>query len=92
MIQEGAEAQQRRERERMKKQWEGQAFQQVSIMLLAWCSQVYRCVDTERVSRDRKRREKADSHGGPVVKNLPANTGDMGSIPGLGRSHILRSN
>ena len=91
MIQEGAEAQQRRERERMKKQWEGQAFQQVSIMLLAWCSQVYRCVDTERVSRDRKRREKADYHGGPVVKNLPANTGDMGSIPGLGRSHILRS-
>ena len=24
--------------------------------------------------------------GGSVVKNLPANTGDMGSIPGLGRS------
>ena len=23
---------------------------------------------------------------GPVVKNLPANVGDMGSIPGLGRS------
>ena len=22
--------------------------------------------------------------GGPVVKNLPANAGDMGSIPGLG--------
>ena len=29
---------------------------------------------------------------GPVVKNLPANAGDMGSIPGLGRSHMLRSN
>ena len=25
-------------------------------------------------------------HGGLVVKNLPANAGDMGSIPGLGRS------
>ena len=24
--------------------------------------------------------------GGSVVKNLPANTGDVGSIPGLGRS------
>ena len=26
--------------------------------------------------------------GGPVVKNLPANAGDMGSVPGLGRSHM----
>ena len=25
--------------------------------------------------------------GGPVVKNLPANAGDMGLIPGAGRSH-----
>ena len=24
---------------------------------------------------------------GSVVKHLPANAGDMGSIPGLGRSH-----
>ena len=26
-----------------------------------------------------------DSHGGPVVKNLPANAGDMGPIPSQGR-------
>ena len=26
--------------------------------------------------------------GGTVVKNLPANAGDMGSIPGPGRSHM----
>ena len=26
------------------------------------------------------------SQGGPVIKNLPANAGDMGSIPGSGRS------
>ena len=26
-----------------------------------------------------------DFPGGPMVKNLPANAGDMGSIPGLGR-------
>ena len=28
----------------------------------------------------------------PVVENLPANAGDMGSIPGPGRSHILQNN
>ena len=30
--------------------------------------------------------------GGAVVKNLPANAGDMGSSPGPGRSHMPRSN
>ena len=30
--------------------------------------------------------------GDPVVKNSPANAGDMGSIPGAGRSHMPRSN
>ena len=30
--------------------------------------------------------------GGAVVKNLPANAGDMGLSPGLGRSHMPRSN
>ena len=30
-----------------------------------------------------------DFPGGAVVKNLPANAGDMGSSPGLGRSHML---
>ena len=30
--------------------------------------------------------------GGTVVKNPPANAGDMGSIPGPGRSHMPRSN
>ena len=29
-----------------------------------------------------------DFPGGPGVKNLPANAGDSGSIPGLGRSHV----
>ena len=31
-----------------------------------------------------------DFLGGPVVKNLPQNTGDTGSVPGLGRSHKLQ--
>ena len=30
--------------------------------------------------------------GGAVVEILPANAGDTGSSPGLGRSHMLRSN
>ena len=30
--------------------------------------------------------------GGTVVKNPPANTGDTGSSPGPGRSHMPQSN
>ena len=33
-----------------------------------------------------------DSPGGAVVKNPPANAGDTDSSPGLGRSHMPRSN
>ena len=33
-----------------------------------------------------------DFPAGTVDKNLPANAGDMGSIPGLGRFHMLCSN
>ena len=33
-----------------------------------------------------------DFPGGAVVKNLPANAGHTGSSPGLGRSHMPRSN
>ena len=33
-----------------------------------------------------------DFPGGTVVKNPPANAGDMGSSPGLGRSHMPWSN
>ena len=33
-----------------------------------------------------------DFPGGTVVKNLPANAGDVGSSPGPGRSHMPRSN
>ena len=32
-----------------------------------------------------------DFLGGPVVKNPPAHTGDMGSIPDLGRPHMQQS-
>ena len=33
-----------------------------------------------------------DFPGDPVVKNLPASTGDTGSIPGPGRFHVLQGN
>ena len=41
------------------------------------------------------RYSKAENVGfpsGSVVKNLPANAGDMGSIPGPGRSHMPSNN
>ena len=31
-----------------------------------------------------------DFHGSPVIKNLPANAGKTGLIPGQGRSHTPR--
>ena len=31
-----------------------------------------------------------DFPGGPVIKNPPANAGDLGSSPSPGRSHMLR--
>ena len=33
-----------------------------------------------------------DFPGGPLVKDLPASAGDMGSIPGLGRVHMPQGN
>ena len=39
-----------------------------------------------------KRKEVLGFPGGAVVENLPANAGDMGLSPGLGGSHMLRSN
>ena len=39
-----------------------------------------------------KKKKKEGFHGGEVVKNPPANAGDTGSSPGLGRSHMPRSN
>ena len=33
-----------------------------------------------------------DFPAGPVVKNVPASTGGMGSVTGPGRSHRLQSN
>ena len=36
--------------------------------------------------------DKLDFPGGTVDKNVPANAGDMGSVPGSGRFPMLESN
>ena len=33
-----------------------------------------------------------DILGGPLVKNTPVSAGDKGSIPGMGRFHMLQGN
>ena len=38
------------------------------------------------------KRERKGFRGDAVVENLPADAGDTGSSPGLGRSHMPRSN
>ena len=38
------------------------------------------------------KRDQVGFPGGAVVENLPADAGDTGSSPGLGRSHMLQSN
>ena len=40
------------------------------------------------VGREEVKLSLLDFSGGPVVKNLPSNAGDMGLIPGPGRSHM----
>ena len=50
--------------------------------------------EKEGITRDRtdiKNIIRKDFPSGPVVKNLSANAGDMGSIPGPGNSLILQS-
>ena len=42
--------------------------------------------------KDFKRQQTLGFPGGAVVESLPANAGDTGSSPGLGRFHMPRSN
>ena len=52
------------------------------------------CTETiiNQLLADSSKPYQRDFPGGAAVENLPANAGDTGSIPGLGRSHMLRSN
>ena len=47
---------------------------------------------TAEIKEEIKKYQKQGFPGGAVVENLPANAGDTGSSPGLGRSHMPRSN
>ena len=53
-------------------------------------AQVQSLVGKVRCCMDRKIKSK-DFSSDSVLKNLPASAGDMDSIPGLGRSHMLLS-
>ena len=48
--------------------------------------------NTSAEQKKHQQNENKDFPGGTVVKNQPANAGDTGSIPGLGRSHMPWSN
>ena len=63
-------------------------------MYVCVCVYIYICIDTGEGERDSLffKISSRDFPGGPMVKNLPANAGDTGSIPGLGRSHMPSSN
>ena len=50
-----------------------------------------RMVEFTAVEQNKEKRM-GDFPGGAVVKNPPANAGDMGSCPGPGRSHMPWSN
>ena len=43
-------------------------------------------------TKRRKKESNRDFLGGPVVKYLPVDAGDTGSIPGLEKSHMLQRN
>ena len=45
-----------------------------------------------KLGRKGTKRRRRGFPGGAVVENLPAIAGDTGSSPGLGRSHMPRSN
>ena len=45
-----------------------------------------------QINKIRNKKAEVGFPGGAVVDNLPANTGDTGSSPGLGRSHMPWSN
>ena len=71
----------------------------VQMLRLKIPSAVVKLINLKKEDLAKIRNEKRGPHlkkkgfpGGSVVKNLPANVGDMGSIPGPGRSHMLRSN
>ena len=48
-------------------------------------------MDSNQMCPEQEKRNAKGFPGGAVVENPPANAGDTGSSPGLGRSHMPRS-
>ena len=56
---------------------------------IAFCMRIYNCMQIAGILHFKE--NQGGFPGGAVVENLPANAGDTGSSPGLGRSHMPRS-
>ena len=69
----------------------GAATKILYVATKIWHSQINIFYKIEKASL-KKKTKKQGSLGDSVVKNPPANAGDMGLIPDLGRSHMLQSN
>ena len=64
----------------------------IKIALYSSCHSVT-CLFKKKQQQTFFRREvSGDFLGGPVVKNPPANAGDMSRIPGLGIFHVRQGN
>ena len=50
------------------------------------------CTNEHKDLKDESKSVDGDFPGGTVVKNPPANAGNVGSSPGLGKSHMPWSN
>ena len=77
------------------------------ILIVIVAIRIYTYIKTHRISHQNKvsftvcklkikkvlsKQQYQDFPGSTVVKNPPANAGDTGLIPGLGRSHMPRNN
>ena len=67
-------------------------YYQMNQFLSCFCLLSETTSGSKQVGNNWLRGNLRDFPGGAVVKNLPANAGDMGSSPGLGRSQMPRSN
>ena len=71
-----------------KKNWENCQKRWMKVILLKQWINLTKYLMSSIGTLTRKR----DSPGDAVVKNPPANAGDKGLSPGLGRSHMPQSN
>ena len=70
----------------------GAATKILYVATKIWHSQINFFSKIEKASLKKKKKQQQGSLGDSVVRNPPANAGDMGLIPDLGRSHMLQSN